>query len=640
MPEKLAEYWVHGKGALKIRWGTPGDFNRCVRNLRKYFPRNPEGLCNRLHTRALGVAPGQEHALDLEYFALLDGFKTITTDERRNAAGKGQAMPDGSYPIRSVAELRDAIQAVGRAKDPAAVRKHIMKRARALGHPEMIPEQWLKRGGKASSLDEITVMGDSEFEAFCGMDDEVMLGGYDPEGMDVDDALYDDEQALVPMKDMWRGRLAPIGVPTGDRRRFAVGGIGHRELPLPLLYQRLTGDGHAQSVVVGRILGVQIDDAQAYGYGDWLDVPEKYEAQQMLSSGVGGVSVDLDDVEYELRVPGTDQKWLEAEQCNAADGSCTTHEFVVTQGRIAGATIVAIPAFAEAKLEMYQGADEEGLLAAFDDKPMTEPECGCGISAGAHLVPQHALVAAAVTSFTPPAAAFNDPRLPGVTGLTLDPDRYPGYIAIYGHCAPWNLPHVGVNRTAPHSRTGYAYFHVGEIYTAEGNPLAVGKVVYAGKHPGLDVGMRAAVAHYDDTSKAVAVVRAGEDAYGIWVAGVLLPWVDETTRLDLALSPLSGDWRRVGGSYEMIAALAVNYPGFPVVRERVEGGKGVALIACAVAPVEDRMVTLHLSPQGRLYARDQDGEVIDLDLHRAQAGPDEARTERVRELYALLKGDA
>jgi hypothetical protein len=125
MPERLAEYWVHGKGALKIRWGTPGDFNRCVRNLRKYFPRNPEGLCNRLHTRALGVPPGQEHALDLEYFALLDGFKTITTDERRNAAGKGQAMPDGSYPIRSVAELRDAIQAVGRAKDPAAVRKHI-----------------------------------------------------------------------------------------------------------------------------------------------------------------------------------------------------------------------------------------------------------------------------------------------------------------------------------------------------------------------------------------------------------------------------------------------------------------------------------------------------------------------------------
>lgn len=24
--EKLMNYWAHGKGALKIRWGTSGDF--------------------------------------------------------------------------------------------------------------------------------------------------------------------------------------------------------------------------------------------------------------------------------------------------------------------------------------------------------------------------------------------------------------------------------------------------------------------------------------------------------------------------------------------------------------------------------------------------------------------------------------
>jgi len=58
--EKLMEYWAHGKGALKIKWGVHGDFLRCVRHLRKYFPRNPKGLCNHLHQRALGVAPGQE----------------------------------------------------------------------------------------------------------------------------------------------------------------------------------------------------------------------------------------------------------------------------------------------------------------------------------------------------------------------------------------------------------------------------------------------------------------------------------------------------------------------------------------------------------------------------------------------------
>lgn len=56
---KLKAYWVHGEGALKIGWGTPGDFNRCVVQLGKYVA-DPKGLCNTYHVAALGVAPGQE----------------------------------------------------------------------------------------------------------------------------------------------------------------------------------------------------------------------------------------------------------------------------------------------------------------------------------------------------------------------------------------------------------------------------------------------------------------------------------------------------------------------------------------------------------------------------------------------------
>jgi hypothetical protein len=61
MPIALQRYWLAGKGAAKIRWGLPHDFDRCVRNLRKYFPANPEGLCNILHTKALGAPPGKGH---------------------------------------------------------------------------------------------------------------------------------------------------------------------------------------------------------------------------------------------------------------------------------------------------------------------------------------------------------------------------------------------------------------------------------------------------------------------------------------------------------------------------------------------------------------------------------------------------
>lgn len=57
--EQLFHYWVHGEGALRIRWGEPHDFDRCVTLLRKHVA-DPEGLCNVLHRKALGVAPGQE----------------------------------------------------------------------------------------------------------------------------------------------------------------------------------------------------------------------------------------------------------------------------------------------------------------------------------------------------------------------------------------------------------------------------------------------------------------------------------------------------------------------------------------------------------------------------------------------------
>jgi hypothetical protein len=57
---KLKEYWVHGPGAAKIAWGSPGDFKRCVAQLEKYV-RDPEGLCNTYHQAALGGPPGKGH---------------------------------------------------------------------------------------------------------------------------------------------------------------------------------------------------------------------------------------------------------------------------------------------------------------------------------------------------------------------------------------------------------------------------------------------------------------------------------------------------------------------------------------------------------------------------------------------------
>ena len=70
--------------------------------------------------------------------------REFTDAERAEAADAGQAMPDGSYPIKTVKDLKNAIQSYGRAKDPAKVKSHIMARAKALGKESMIPENWSK----------------------------------------------------------------------------------------------------------------------------------------------------------------------------------------------------------------------------------------------------------------------------------------------------------------------------------------------------------------------------------------------------------------------------------------------------------------------------------------------------------------
>lgn len=67
---------------------------------------------------------------------------SLSEDARQRAADTGHAMPDGSFPIRDRQELAKAILALGRAKNPDAVKRHIIKRARALKALDLLPESW------------------------------------------------------------------------------------------------------------------------------------------------------------------------------------------------------------------------------------------------------------------------------------------------------------------------------------------------------------------------------------------------------------------------------------------------------------------------------------------------------------------
>jgi hypothetical protein len=75
-----------------------------------------------------------------------------TAAGRKSLGAQGKAIPSKSggpprYPIPNVEYLKKAIKAVGRAKgDHAVVRRYIMRRARALGAANLIPDNWNSDG--------------------------------------------------------------------------------------------------------------------------------------------------------------------------------------------------------------------------------------------------------------------------------------------------------------------------------------------------------------------------------------------------------------------------------------------------------------------------------------------------------------
>jgi len=348
----------------------------------------------------------------------------------------------------------------------------------------------------------------------------------------------------------WNAVLARMGVPTGDGRILDPAGGSSRDLPLPLSWQRESDDGHGGSVVVSRIETLRMVDGMVLATGTMLD-SAPWEVFELLEAGVIGPSVDLDDIEATVAEDGT---------------------LVISKWRVAGATLVAIPAFADVHLTL----DPEPV------EPITEPEAAEPVAVVGE--PEW-MYASATAAPLPPLAWFAPPDLDRLTPLTVsDTGR------VFGHIAGWETCHVGLPGcvTAPPSQSGYAYFHVGEQPTQDGVTMPVGTLVAGPRHADPALAFQAATAHYDDVDAAVARVVAGEDEHGIWVAGWMLPGARPEAVEVFRSSPVSGDWRRVGGSLELIGVCSVNTPGFPIPRARASfslGQQRALILPFAMRPV-------------------------------------------------------
>jgi hypothetical protein len=153
----------------------------------------------------------------------------------------------------------------------------------------------------------------------------------------------------------------------------------------------------------------------------------------------------------------------------------------------------------------------------------------------------------------------------------------------------------------------YAYFLVHSVRALadDGQPVTVpvgygtlSRSADSGGHADIRLSASETARHYDNTCTAVFEMTVGEDDHGIWFAGRLMPGLDELTEHRARGTTFSGDWRMIRGNLELVAALGVNTPGFPVPHARVASGAPVALVAAGVVPPE----TAPESPQGDLAA--------------------------------------
>jgi hypothetical protein len=77
--------------------------------------------------------------------------REFSSKERDEAAESGAALPDGSFPIKNASDLKNAMRAIGRAKDPAKAKAHIRARAKALGLSDQLSDAFKSAGSKLGS---------------------------------------------------------------------------------------------------------------------------------------------------------------------------------------------------------------------------------------------------------------------------------------------------------------------------------------------------------------------------------------------------------------------------------------------------------------------------------------------------------
>lgn len=410
------------------------------------------------------------------------------------------------------------------------------------------------------------------------------------------DTIPTPEAAEAAPDGRWGGVIAREGEMTGDGRMIEDGALRWDDLPIPLRVAFKDVGGHDGAEVCGRIETIERregGDIYATGTFDLGSAVGTEAFRQVSEQMSNGVSIDTDDVTFRIMAKADMPEADVADSGDEADPegrvkvaamSSSDELTVIESARLRAATLVAVPAFAAARVYAAGQAPSTSETSELDENVDSEAEMAR--SADADPLSRDSLTAAAIPT-APPEAWFKDPQLTGPTALVVEDDG-----RVYGHIAAWGTCHIGqIGRCVepPTSPSNYAYFRTGALQTAEGTSVAVGHLTMGTGHAGPRDSANAAAEHYDNTGTVFADVAAGEDAYGIWVAGSLRPGITAEQVRVARSAPISGDWRTIRGSLELVGALAVNVPGFPVPRPQglLASGEVRSLQASGVVAHDD-----------------------------------------------------
>jgi hypothetical protein len=86
--------------------------------------------------------------------------RDFSEEKRQQLAASGAAMPDGSFPIENAEDLKNAIGLVGNSGNPSGAKKHIKRRAKALGLTDKLPQTWGKGKKEAKKLAKATFVAE------------------------------------------------------------------------------------------------------------------------------------------------------------------------------------------------------------------------------------------------------------------------------------------------------------------------------------------------------------------------------------------------------------------------------------------------------------------------------------------------